>query len=176
MFFYIKFLNKFITFMDILLVILGLICCIVGLFGSFLPALPGPTISWVGLLILYLTKIVPMNYWILGITFFLTIAITILDYIIPAKGTKKFGGTKYGIWGTNIGLIIGLFFPPIGFIIGLFLGAFIGELIYNSKDKKGALKAAFGAFIGFLVSSFMKFMLCLSFLVLYVFLLLKYYI
>ncbi len=169
-------MNKFITFMDILLVILGLICCIVGFFGSFLPALPGPTISWVGLLILYLTKIVPMNYWILGITFFLTIVITILDYIIPAKGTQKFGGTKYGIWGTNIGLIIGLFFPPIGFIIGLFVGAFIGELIYNSQDKKGALKAAFGAFIGFLVSSFMKFMLCLSFLVLYVFLLLKYYI
>jgi uncharacterized protein YqgC (DUF456 family) len=154
--------------MDIILVILGLICCIVGLFGSFLPALPGPPISWLGLLLLYFTSFVQMNYWVLGITFLLTIVISILDYTIPAKGTKKFGGTKYGVWGTNIGLIIGLFFPPIGFIIGLFLGAFIGELIYNSQDKKGALKAAFGAFLGFLVSSFLKFMMCFSFLILFI--------
>lgn len=153
--------------MDIILVILGLICCIVGLFGSFLPALPGPPISWLGLLFLYLTKYVENNYWVLGITLLLTVIISILDYVIPAKGAKKFGGTKYGIWGTNIGLIIGLFFPPIGFIIGLFVGAFVGELIYNFEDKKGALKAATGAFLGFLVSSFMKFMLCLSFLILF---------
>jgi len=161
--------------MDIILVVLGLICCVVGLFGSFLPVLPGAPISWIGLLLLYLTDFVENNYWVLGITLVLTIAISILDYIIPAKGTKKFGGTKYGVWGTNIGLIIGLFFPPIGFIIGLFVGAFIGELIYNFDDKKGALKAATGAFLGFLVSSFMKFMLCLSFLILFLFIAIKNY-
>jgi uncharacterized protein YqgC (DUF456 family) len=153
--------------MDIILVVLGLLCCILGLLGSFLPALPRPPISWVGLLLLYLTNYVPNNYWVLGITFVLTIIISILDYVIPSKGAKKFGSTKYGVWGTNIGLIIGLFFPPIGFIIGLFVGAFIGELIYNFEDKKGALKAATGAFLGFLVSTFMKFMLCLSFLILF---------
>jgi uncharacterized protein len=154
--------------MDIILIILGLVCCIIGLFGSFLPVLPGPPISWLGLLLLYLTKVVEANYWILGITLVVTITISILDYTIPAKGTKKFGGTKYGVWGTNIGLLIGLFFPPVGFIIGLFLGAFIGELIYNAKDKKGAFKAATGAFLGFLVSSFMKFIICLSFLGLFI--------
>ncbi|WP_395052186.1 DUF456 domain-containing protein, partial [Flavobacterium sp.] len=154
--------------MDFILIILGLTCCIIGLLGSFLPILPGPPISWLGLLLLYLTKVVEANYWILGITLVVTITISILDYTIPAKGTKKFGGTKYGVWGTNIGLLIGLFFPPVGFIIGLFLGAFIGELIYNFNDKKGALKAATGAFLGFLVSSFMKFMVCLSFLGLFI--------
>lgn len=159
--------------MDIVLVIFGLICCIVGIFGSFLPVLPGPIISWVGLLLLYFTNFIKMNYWILGITLFLTLLISILDYVIPAKGAKKFGGSKYGVWGTNIGLLIGLFFPPIGFIIGLFVGAFIGELIYNSKDKKAALNAAFGAFLGFIVSSFMKMMLCLSFTILFVIVLLK---
>jgi uncharacterized protein YqgC (DUF456 family) len=161
--------------MDIILVILGLICCILGLFGSVLPALPGPPISWLGLLLLYLTNYVENNHWILGITFLLTVTVSILDYVIPAKGTKKYGGTKYGVWGTNIGLVIGLFFPPIGFIIGLFVGAFIGELIYNFEDKKGALKAATGAFLGFLVSTFMKFMLCLSFLILFLIVALKNY-
>lgn len=162
--------------MDIILIILGLTCCIIGLLGSFLPVLPGPPISWLGLLLLYLTKVVEANYWVLGITLVVTITISILDYTIPAKGTKKFGGTKYGVWGTNIGLLIGLFFPPVGFIIGLFLGAFIGELIYNFKDKKGALKAATGAFLGFLVSSFMKFMVCLSFLLLFVWIMFRNYL
>ncbi|WP_298140358.1 DUF456 domain-containing protein [Flavobacterium sp.] len=161
--------------MDIILIILGLICCIVGLFGSFLPALPGTPISWLGLLFLYLTDFVENNYWVLGFTLLLTIVVSILDYVIPAKGAKHFGGTKYGVWGTNIGLLIGLFFPPIGFIIGLFIGAFVGELIYNFEDKKGALKAATGAFIGFLVSSFMKFMICLSFLILFLFVAIKNY-
>ena len=162
--------------MDVILVVLGLICSILGLLGSFLPALPGAPLSWIGLLLLYLTDYVENNYWVLGITLLLTIIVSILDYTIPAQGTKKFGGTKYGVWGTNIGLIIGLFFPPIGFIIGLFVGAFIGELIYNSQDKKGALKAAFGAFLGFLVSSFMKFMLCFSFVNLFLIVSIKNYL
>ena len=155
--------------MDTILLIVGFVCCFVGLFGSFLPVLPGPTISWIGLALLYFTNKVQNNYWILGITLFITISITILDYVIPAKSTKKFGGTKYGVWGTNIGLLVGLFFPPIGFIIGPFLGAFVGEMIYNSKNVNGALKSATGAFIGFLASSFIKFMVCLSFLMLYLY-------
>ncbi len=155
--------------MDVALVVIGLICCVVGIFGSFLPVLPGPIISWVGLLLIYLTKTVENNYWVLGCTFVITIVISVLDYVIPAKGTKRFGGTKYGIWGTNIGLVVGLFFPPIGFIIGPFLGAFIGELINNSQDKNGAFKAAVGSFIGFLVSTFMKFMVCVSFLIVFLF-------
>ena len=115
--------------MDTLLLIIGVILTIIGLVGSFLPVLPGPFASWVGLLLLYLTEKVENNYWILGITFFITILISILDYTIPAKGTKKFGGTKYGVWGTNIGLLVGLFFPPFGFIIGPFVDGVGGKLI-----------------------------------------------
>ncbi|POS02638.1 hypothetical protein Q361_103153 [Flavobacterium croceum DSM 17960] len=149
--------------MDTILLTLGFILCIVGIVGSFLPVLPGPVASWVGLLLLYLTDKVQNNYWVLGATLIVTITISILDYVIPAQGTKKFGGSKYGIWGTNIGLVVGLFIPPFGFILGPFVGAFVGELLYNSNDKKGALKAAIGSFIGFIVSTFMKVIVCLSF-------------
>lgn len=151
--------------MDILLLLLGFICVVVGIFGSFLPALPGLALSWLGILLLYLTNAVPNNYWVLGITLAITLIISILDYIIPAKGTKKFGGSKYGIWGTNIGLIIGLFIPiPFGFVIGAFAGALLGELYFDKEDHKRALKAATGSFLGFLVSSFMKFVVCMIFL------------
>lgn len=150
--------------MDSLLLLLGFICMIIGILGSFLPVLPGISLSWLGLLLLYLTKVVPMNYWVLGITLAITIIISILNYVIPAKGTKRFGGSSYGIWGTNIGLIIGIFVPiPFGFIIGPFVGAFIGELLYDYKDHNRALKAATGSFIGFLASSFINFMLCIIF-------------
>jgi uncharacterized protein YqgC (DUF456 family) len=151
--------------MDILLLLLGFVCVVVGVFGSFLPVLPGPSISWVGILLLYFTTAVPANYWILCISLLITIVLTVLDYIIPAKGTKIFGGSSYGIWGTNIGLIVGIFAPiPFGFIIGPFLGAFIGELIYDNKNHKRALKAATGSFLGFLASSFMKFVVCMMYL------------
>lgn len=150
--------------MDLLLLTIGFVFMIIGVFGSFLPVLPGPSISWLGLLLLYFTNTVQANYWILGITLLFTVIISILDYIIPAQGTKKFGGSSYGIWGTNIGLILGIFAPiPFGFIIGPFVGAFIGELIYDYKDHERALKAATGSFIGFLASSFMKFVVCMMY-------------
>jgi len=172
---HIRFKNVKLINMDEILLIIGLICCLIGIVGSILPMLPGPPISWIGLLLLYLTKTVPNNYWVLGITLLVTIIIFVLDYVIPSKGAKHFGGTKYGVWGTNIGLIVGLFFPPFGFIIGIFLGAFLGELLYNSKDKKGAFRAATGAFIGFIASTFMKVMVCLSFLLIYVYVAVKYF-
>lgn len=147
--------------MDGFLLVFGFALMITGLLGSFLPALPGPPLSWLGLLLLYLTPI-PENYWVLGISLGATIAITVLDYVIPAQGTKRFGGSKYGVWGTNIGLIVGIFAPiPFAFVIGPFLGALIGELIYNSTDHTRALKAATGSFLGLLASTFVKFVFCM---------------
>lgn len=151
--------------MDLLLLIIAFALMVLGVFGSFLPVLPGPSLSWIGLVLLYFTNAVPANYWILGISFLITIAVSVLDYIIPAKGTQKFGGSSYGIWGTNIGLIVGILAPiPFGFIIGPFVGAFVGELLYDYKDHGRAFKAATGSFIGFLASSFMKFVLCMVYL------------
>ena len=161
--------------MDILLLIFGFSCIITGLFGSFLPVLPGPSVSWVGLALLYFTKAVPANYWILGIALLITVVISVLDYVIPAKGTKRFGGSSYGIWGTNIGLVIGILAPiPFGFLIGPFVGALIGELIYDFKDHNRALKAAAGSFVGFLASSFMKFVVCVMYLGLFLWIVWQY--
>ncbi|MBO6532867.1 MAG: DUF456 domain-containing protein, partial [Muricauda sp.] len=124
--------------MDIALLILGFLLMLVGILGSFLPVLPGPPISWVGLLLLYLTKAVPDNWWVLGVTFVIAIAITVLDYVIPAMGTKKFGGSKAGMWGTIVGLLVALVVPifgPLGIIIWPFIGALVGELL-NKANKK----------------------------------------
>ncbi|MFS4466795.1 DUF456 domain-containing protein [Maribacter sp. 2210JD10-5] len=154
--------------MDIALLIVGFIFMLIGILGSFLPILPGPPVSWIGLLLLHLTNAVSMNWWFLGITLTVALVIFALDYIIPAIGTKKFGGTRAGMIGTTIGLIVGLLAPiPGGIIIGPFIGAFLGELSAKA-DNKTALKAAFGSFLGFLTGTFMKFVVAIIFLGLFI--------
>ena len=160
--------------MDIILIIIAALFILLGIIGSFLPVLPGPITSWVGLLIAHFTDAVPMNKSFLIITLLIAIAIWVLDYIIPAIGTKRFGGTKYGVIGTTVGLIVGLFAPiPGGIIIGPFFGALIGELI-NKNDAKTATKAAFGSFIGFLTSTFIKFVVAVVYLGLFIGILIDY--
>ena len=155
--------------MDIFLLFLGFFFIFLGIIGSFLPVLPGPITGWIGLLILHLTKIFPMDWTFLGITLGIAILIWAFDYVIPAWGTKKFGGSKYGIWGTVFGLIVGLLFlGPLGIILGPFAGAFIGELIYDSTDSKRAAKAAFGSFVGFMLSTGLKFLVSIIFAGLYI--------
>ena len=149
--------------MDVLIVIAGALCIFIGIAGSFLPVLPGVPLGWFGLLLLHLTSAVPMNATFLGVTLVVTIAIVVLDYFIPAIGTKRFGGSRFGVVGTMIGLIVGILSPiPFGFLIGPFVGAFIGEML-NKSNSKDALKAAFGSFLGFLASSFMSFIVSLIF-------------
>jgi len=138
---------------------------ILGIMGSFLPVLPGVPLSWVGLLLLYLAPSVPINYWVLGTAFILAAIIYALQLVIPAMGTKKYGGSKAGMWGATIGLVIGIFVPiPLGIIIGAFAGAFIGEII-NKSDSKSALRAAYGSFIGLLASTFMEMVVVVGFLI-----------
>ena len=149
--------------MDIVLLVIGFLFILMGILGSFLPILPGPPLSWAGLLLLHLTKAVPQNWTFLGITLAIAIVIFILDYIIPAVGTKKFGGTKYGMIGTTVGLLVAIFFPilgPFGIVIWPFVGALVGELL-NKADNKTATKAAFGSFLGFLTGTFMKFLVAI---------------
>ena len=155
--------------MDIFLLLLGFVFVCLGIIGSFLPVLPGPLTSWLGLLLLHFTDVITMNWTFLGITLAIAILIWILDYFIPAMGTKRFGGTKYGVYGTTIGLIIGLFFIPVplGMLIGAFFGALIGELMYDSKDTNRALKASLGAFFGFLASATIKFSVAAVYFVLF---------
>ncbi|WOD44641.1 DUF456 domain-containing protein [Hwangdonia lutea] len=154
--------------MDIILVIVAALFLVLGLIGSFLPVLPGPLTSWIGLLIVHLTEAIPMDRSFVIITLVIAILIWVLDYIIPAIGTKRFGGTKSGMIGTTLGLIVGLIAPiPGGIIIGPFVGALIGELL-NNADSKTAFKAAFGSFIGFLTSTFIKFIVAIIYFGLFI--------
>ncbi len=142
--------------MDYVLITLGVLFMIGGILGGVLPVLPGPPLSYVGLLLLHFTERYQFSTRFLVIWAVITVVVYALDYVIPAWGTKRFGGSKRGIWGSIIGLVIGLFFfPPFGIIIGPFLGAVIGELT-SGKDSGSALKSGFGSFVGFLTGTLLK--------------------
>lgn len=141
--------------MDILLIIIGSALVIVGILGCFLPVIPGPPVSFVALLVFHFSSKYQFDDRILIIAAIMAILVTVLDYIIPVWGTKYFGGSKKGVWGSTIGLILGLFFVPWGIILGPFLGAVVGEMIDGQEFKK-ALKSGFGAFLGFAAGVIMK--------------------
>jgi uncharacterized protein YqgC (DUF456 family) len=141
--------------METILIIVGALCILAGLIGSFLPVVPGTPVAYCGLLILQLA-IQPFSATFLIVWVLIVGAIMILDNVIPAYGTKKFGGSPYGIWGSLLGMVVGIFFfPPLGIIVGPLIGAFVGELI-GGKTSDRALKSALGSFVGLLVNTLMK--------------------
>lgn len=146
--------------MEIALVIVSGLFVLIGVLGAILPVLPGPIISWVGILILHFTDYAEYSTSFLVVSALIVVVITVLDYFIPIWGTKRFGGTKAGVTGSTVGLVAGLFFPPLGLIIGPFVGALIGEILANRKEFKKALKSATGSFIGFLVGTGLKLIYC----------------
>ena len=153
--------------MDLLLLIVSLLLCLIGIVGSFLPIIPGPVTSWLGILLLNLTSAVEFNLNFVLITFTVAVSVGILDYIIPILGVKKLGGSRSGQIGTTVGLIVALvILCPIGIIVGPFLGALLGEMSTN-KSFQNSLKPAFGSFIGVIAGSVIKFLISLSFLFFY---------
>lgn len=142
--------------MDTFLIITGIILLIAGILGCIIPFLPGPPLVYASLILLQISSHKPFTEEFLIIWALVTTAVLLADYYIPIWGTKKFGGTKGGVWGATIGLIIGMFFfPPFGLIVGPFIGAFAGEMI-NNQDTTKAMRSAIGSFIGFVAGTVMK--------------------
>jgi len=140
---------------DYLLLTGAIILIIVGIAGCLIPVIPGPPLSYLGLILLHVSRFADFSKQLLIILGGIALAVTILDYIVPVLGTKVFGGSKYGARGAMAGLILGLFIGPFGIIIGPFIGAFVGEIIYK-EDVNYALKAGFGSLLGFLTGVGLK--------------------
>ena len=164
--------------METVVIITAFVLGIIGIIGSIVPGIPGPPLSWVGLLLLYAwgsgTNAAgdPMSLTFLMIWLVVVIVITVLDYIVPAYLTKVTGGSKYSSWGAIIGLFVGMFITPIGIILGTIAGAFLAELWFSKKGALHSLKAALGAFLGFLCGTGMKLITCgiiMYYLVVYAF-------
>lgn len=153
--------------MDIFLLVLGIVLQLVGIAGCVLPIIPGPIISYLGLLALHFSRYADYSPAFLIIFAAVAIGVQIIDTVVPIWGTKKYGGSKAGIWGATIGLVIGIFFfPPFGIIVGPFIGAVAVELL-KGRSERDSLRAGWGAVVGFLLGTGIK--LIASFVMAYYF-------
>jgi len=140
---------------DYILLILGIIFMIIGIIGCLVPVLPGPPLSFLGLIFLHLSRFGQFTTPMLIVLGAITVIVTVIDYIVPVWGTRRFGGSKYGTRGATVGLIIGFFLGPLGIILGPLIGAFVGEMIFKD-DLDYAFKAGIGSLIGFLTGIGLK--------------------
>ena len=139
--------------------IFALVAAVFGIVGSIMPGLPGPPVSWVGMLLVFFAEKGtdnPMTLTTLIVWLVITIVVSILDYIVPSWTTRAAGGHKAASTGALIGLLAGMFLTPIGMIAGALLGAFIGELMVTDKGVFAAFKAGLGAFAGFIFGTGLK--------------------
>jgi uncharacterized protein YqgC (DUF456 family) len=133
----------------IVLIILGLLFSLIGVIGCIVPIIPGPPLSFFALIILsYARNWEPFSTLFLIIMAGLTIVVTLLDYVVPAIGAKRYGASTLGVWGSIIGMLFGLFiFPPWGMLIGAIAGALAGELLSGKRGKK-VVRAGWGVLVG----------------------------
>lgn len=148
--------------MGVIIIILAVLAGIVGIVGSIVPGLPGPPVSWVGLLLLYLrgggtnAGGEPMSLSFLLVWLAITVAVSIMDYFVPAYFTRLTGGSKLAGRGAIVGLVVGMFIPPVGIILGTLLGAFLAELLLDGKTGRASARSALGALAGFLCGTGLK--------------------
>jgi uncharacterized protein len=145
--------------MEMLFLFIGFMLLLTGLAGAVLP-LPGPPLSFAGILVLNYSHYAHFSTHTLIVLGILTAVVTVLDYVIPAWGAKKFGGSSWGGYGSAIGLLVGMFLGPFGLFLGAFVGAFVGEYLHN-KNQNWAFRAALGSFLGLLAGIVFKIALCL---------------
>lgn len=86
-----------------------------------------------------------------------------LEWVLTARFTKKYGGSRRAGWGAIIGGMIGAFVgipvPVVGSIVGAFVGAFIGAFVFEYSRGTGhgtATRVAWGALIGRVVAAALK--------------------
>lgn len=144
--------------MDMLYWILIIAMFLIAFVGLVYPIIPS-VIFIIGGFILYglFFSFEPFNwfFWLIQILF--VVLLFSADYLANMLGVKKYGGSKAGIWGSTIGLLVGPFVIPIfGILIGPFLGAVLAELIIHRKGFNESVKIGVGSVIGFISSVITK--------------------
>ncbi len=148
--------------MSTIIIILAVVAGIIGIAGSILPGLPGPPVSWAGLLILYIWGSgtngagEPISTSFLLIWLAITVVVCVIDYVVPAYFTRVTGGSKVAGRGAIVGLIVGMLVPPVGIILGTLAGAFLAEFIVSRKSGWQSTKSAVGALLGFFFGTGIK--------------------
>lgn len=150
----------YVAMADIAYLSLGWVLIAAGVVGCVVPLIPGPPIAFLALLVVRaMGDHTAPSSSLLVTAGVVTLVVTVLDYVVPAAGAKKFHCSRLGTAGCLVGTVVGLFFMPFGVIAGPFLGALVGELAAR-KQLDQALIGALGALLGFIFGVFLKLACC----------------
>ena len=156
--------------LEIFLFVFAGLLSLLGIVGCILPALPGPPISFVALILIWAARdwtAQEFGWPTVAVLGALAVLVTVFDTVAPAVGAKRYGASKLGVWGSVIGMIVGMIaFPPLGMILGAFVGALGGELI-DGKETKASVKASWGVFVYTMLGIVLKLAVSLTVLVLF---------
>jgi uncharacterized protein YqgC (DUF456 family) len=142
--------------METVWLILAFVSFLTGLLGAFLPILPGPPLTFAGILLLHGTEHYQPSFWVTLGAGLAMVFITAADYVLPAYFTKRYKSSVMATKGATVGVVLGLFlFPPWGLLIGPVVGAFIGEWIATSSPHQ-AFRSALASVSGLLTGIVMK--------------------
>lgn len=149
--------------LTITLIIFGSAALLTGMVGCVLPVIPGPVVAFLSLVILDLAR----DWQAFSMTFLLVMGMIalllslLLDYLVSLAGARKYGASRAGLWGSVIGMLIGMiFFPPLGIFLGALVGAVVTEVLVGKKTGE-AMRVGWGIFVGNMVGIVVKFAYCL---------------
>jgi uncharacterized protein YqgC (DUF456 family) len=132
-----------------LLLVISVFTLIFGLPGTFF-------IVIFNLLYQLVDSITGINWRLIIWLLLISICLELLEFIITAWSSKRYGasnqGTAAAIAGSVIGAIIGTgIFPVVGSLLGAIGGAFIGAFVIDlirTADTKKAIQSGIGALTG----------------------------
>ena len=141
--------------------LIAIACILIGLVGTVLPALPGPPLVFVGMLVAaWADGFSNVPVWVMVLLGVLTLLSLAIDFWATALGAKRVGASRKAILGAMLGTLGGLFLGPLGLLLGPFAGALAGELLHRrSLDKAhlgDAAKIGFGTWLGILLGVVLK--------------------
>ena len=143
--------------MSIAGIIIAVVFFTVGVLGTVLPALPGATLIWLGMLVYgFFVKFQNLPWTFYAGQGLAVLLIFLVDYLAGIWGVRRYGGSREAVWGSVLGGLLGvLLLGPFGLIFGPFIGAVAGELYRRSPLDK-AFKVGFGTIIGFFGGTILK--------------------
>ncbi|OAI42433.1 hypothetical protein AYO41_04355 [Verrucomicrobia bacterium SCGC AG-212-E04] len=150
--------------METLAWILTGLLMVAGIIGSVVPFLPGAALILAGAVVhqLMLGDTGGAGWWVIGALVLMAVLSYVVDIAASALGAKRYGASKWGVWGGFIGAIVGLFFGIPGLLLGPIIGVLAGELILARKEWRQAASASWGTVLGTLLGVFGKFVIAVA--------------
>jgi uncharacterized protein YqgC (DUF456 family) len=142
--------------MNTLLWIAAVALIAIGVAGTILPAIPGVTLVFLGMLLAaWIDDFARIPVWLVVVFGVLTAIAWGVDYLAAAAGAKKAGASKLAVIGAMIGTVAGVFTGFVGLLFMPLVGAAVGEFIAQ-RDLRRAGTVGVATWLGLLVGTAVK--------------------